>query len=74
LGGRSHPERWPEGAGGNGSNSTNVLVWLQSVLPGVQKIVGQVDGAGISRDERQHLVLESDAEATDISRVIKTVP
>jgi len=46
--------------GKDGTGATNVLVWLQSVLPGVQKIVQQVDGASVSRER---LVLESEAEA-----------
>jgi hypothetical protein len=57
----------PEGAGGKDGGSTNVLLWLQSVLPSVQQIVQQVDGASVSRDQRRHLVLETAAEATDIS-------
>ena len=64
----------PEGAGGkDGGGATNVLVWLQSVLPGIQKVVDQTDGASVPRG-RQPLGIESEAEATDISRVIKTVP
>jgi len=64
----------PEGAGGkDGGGATNVLVWLQSVLPGIQKVVDQTDGASVPRGRRP-LGIESEAEATDISRVIKTVP
>jgi hypothetical protein len=60
----------PESVNGgkDGAGSTNILLWLQQVLPGVQKIVNQVEGAPVSRErqsglrERQTLVLESEAE------------
>ena len=49
------------GAGKDGG-STNVLVWLSQVMPGIQKVVNQVEAAPVSR-ARQTLVLECQAEA-----------
>ena len=52
----------PESAlGKDGSGSTNILLWLQTVLPSIQKVVQQTD-APFSRG-RQTLVLECEAEA-----------
>jgi hypothetical protein len=39
----------PEVTNGKDSSSTNTLIWLQQALPGVQKVVGQIDGNGASR-------------------------
>ena len=53
----------PESVGGkDGSGSTNILMWLSQVMPGVQKIVNQVEGVPVSR-WRQNLVLECEAQA-----------
>jgi hypothetical protein len=47
----------PEGAVvKDGSGATNIAIWLSQVMPGVSKIVNQVEG-------RQNLVLECAAEA-----------
>jgi len=52
----------PESAlGKDGSGSTNILLWLQTVLPSIQKVVQQTE-APVSRG-RQTLVLECEAEA-----------
>jgi hypothetical protein len=59
--------RPPEGAvGKDGSNSTNVLVWLSQILPSLpsaQKVVDQVNGAAPVSRGKQALVLECAAEA-----------
>jgi hypothetical protein len=59
----------PENAGGkDGSGSTNILMWLNQVMPGIQKVVTEVENAPVSRG-RQNLVLECEAErlAEDIN-------
>jgi hypothetical protein len=62
----------PESANGKDGGQTNLLVWLSQVMPGVQKIVNQVEGASVSRERqtgsraRQTLILESAAETGDI--------
>jgi len=53
----------PESASGkDGSGSTNILMWLNQVMPGIQKVVREVEVAPVSR-ARQTLVLECEAEA-----------
>jgi hypothetical protein len=55
----------PESAGGkDGGGQTNLLVWLTQVLPGIQKVVDQVDGTPVARER---LVLETEAEAEDFA-------
>jgi hypothetical protein len=52
----------PEAVNGKvGAAQANVLVWLSQVMPGVQKLVSQVEGDSVSRG-RQTLVLECQAE------------
>jgi hypothetical protein len=53
----------PEGANGgkDGGGGTNLLVWLQNVMPGIQKVVTAVEGTPVSRP-RQTLDLECEAE------------
>jgi hypothetical protein len=52
----------PESASGkDGSGSTNILMWLNQVMPGIQKVVTEVENAPVSRG-RQNLVLECEAE------------
>jgi hypothetical protein len=52
----------PESAGGkDGHGQTNILMWLSQVMPGVQKVVNQIEGAPVSR-AGQNLVLECEAE------------
>lgn len=53
----------PESVNGgkDGSGSTNILMWLNQVMPGVQKIVSQVERTSVSRG-KQTLVLECEAE------------
>jgi len=53
----------PESVNGgkDGSGSTNVLMWLNQVMPSIQKVVNQVEGTPVSRG-RQTLVLECEAE------------
>jgi hypothetical protein len=51
----------PEILGKDGAGTTNVLVWLSQVLPGVQKIVNGIDGMEIAHP-KQILELESEAE------------
>jgi hypothetical protein len=50
--------------GKDGHGQTNILLWLSQVMPGVQKIVNQVEGAPVSRG-KQNLVLECAAETED---------
>jgi hypothetical protein len=53
----------PESINGKeGTASSNVLVWLSQVMPGIQKVVQQVESAPVSRTGRQELVLECEAE------------
>jgi hypothetical protein len=53
----------PEGLNGKDvSSQTNILMWLTQVMPGVQKIVNQVEDTPVSRG-RQTLTLECEAEA-----------
>jgi hypothetical protein len=47
----------------NGQGSTQILVWLQSVLPNVQKLVGQIESNGRA-SAKETLILESDAESS----------
>ena len=59
----------PEGPNGkDGHGQTNILMWLSQVMPGIQKVVNQVESAPASRP-RQTLVLECEAEklAEDIN-------
>jgi hypothetical protein len=56
----------PEAMNGkDGGSQTNILLWLNQVMPGVQRIVQQVEGAPVSRD-KQTLDLECEAETEDI--------
>jgi hypothetical protein len=52
----------PEGGavnGKDGASSTNILLWLQTVMPGISKVVQQANGNAVPR---QKLVLECEAE------------
>jgi hypothetical protein len=51
----------PESVGKDGSGSTNILLWLNQVMPGIQKVVSEVESATVSRP-RETLVLECEAE------------
>ena len=48
------------GAGKDGQGETNVLVWLQQVLPNINKVVQQ--GKDGSAGGGEPLILESEAE------------
>jgi hypothetical protein len=54
----------PESAGGkDGSSQINVITWLSQVMPSVQQVVNQVNGAAPISRGKQNLVLECEAEA-----------
>jgi hypothetical protein len=53
----------PETMNGKDSSATTTLVWLQTVLPNLQKVVQQVDSVEVPRER---LVLECDSEISDI--------
>jgi len=54
----------PESAGlGNGPREINVITWLSQVMPSVQQVVNQVNGAAPISRGKQNLVLECQAEA-----------
>ena len=60
----------PESVNGkDGSGQTNILMWLNQVMPGIQKVVTEVESVPVSRTGRQNLVLECEAEklAEDIN-------
>jgi hypothetical protein len=66
--------RGPDGVNGkDGHGQTSILLWLSQVMPGIQKIVQQVERAPVSRERktgsrgRQNLVLECEAETEDIN-------
>jgi hypothetical protein len=50
----------PEGVNGKDSSTTNVLGWLSQVLPGVSRVIQQIDSVEVPREK---LVLECAAEA-----------
>jgi hypothetical protein len=51
-------------AGKDGPGQTNVTVWLQSVLPSLQKIVQQIDD-GDAASAKKSLVRKSEVEKLD---------
>jgi len=53
----------PESANGgkDGSSQTDILLWLNQVMPGIQRVVNQVESTPVSRG-KQTLVLECAAE------------
>jgi hypothetical protein len=53
----------PEVTNGKDSSTTNTLIWLQGVLPSVARVVQQIDSVEVPREK---LVLECDAEVSDI--------
>jgi hypothetical protein len=54
----------PESAGlSNGPREINVITWLSQVMPSVQQVVNQVNGAAPISRGKQNLVLECEAEA-----------
>jgi hypothetical protein len=54
----------PESTGGkDGSSQINVITWLSQVMPSVQQVVNQVNGAAPISSGKQNLVLECEAEA-----------
>jgi hypothetical protein len=54
----------PEITGGKDGSTTNILMWLQGVLPGVSRVVQQIDSVEIPRER---LILESSAENEELN-------
>jgi hypothetical protein len=51
------------GGGKDGPREINIVTWLQTVMPSVQAVVNQVNGAAPISRGKQNLVLECEAEA-----------